>query len=993
MLRNPTGVVLDNHHNLYIASGANHVVQMVSADGMMTTVAGTGNSGSSGDGGPANHALLRNPVSLAVDPSGNLYIADPEDNKIRRVAADGTISTFAGTGSQGFSGDGEPAAAADLSSPSAVAVDPYGALVIADTGNNRIRRVTSDGVIDTIAGTGKANFSGDGGPAYLAALNAPDSLAVGADGTIYAADEGNQRIRRIFADGGIDSLMSGSLTPILFQSPIRLAVDADQQLFISDSSDARVQLMGSACQLNPAAGTGIPGFAGDGGLATRAQVNVPSSLAPDASGDVFFADSDNNRIRRLYQGGCGSPANIFFNPAPAMTGMTVNGLVRLSCPTTEDTALALSANGLAVPGTVTLASGQTDANFSFQVPDVATTTGFAVTASTPRYSVTDTLFAQPAGTQNAGALSMTLTPSSQVGGGPVTGVVTLTSPAPAGGTPVSLASNNSAATVAGNASIPAGQLGAEFAVGTSPVTQPAIATITGNSGGVSTSTPLSILTGGLSALSGLSIAPSSVASGQTATGTVTLASAAPANGVQVNLTSSNPAATVPASITIPVGQTTGTFPVSTSTVSSPTAATITASSANTVPAIVTVNPSQSGASGTIASFSVSPSSMTSGQTATGTVTLASAAPASGVQVGLTSSNPAATVPASITIPAGQTTGAFPVSTSAVSSPTTATITASSANAVPATVTVTPFTGSQSGVPGTIASFSVSPQSVTGGQTATGTVTLASAAPASGVQVGLASSNPAAAVPASITIPAGQTTGTFPVSTSTVSSPATAMITASSANMASAMLMVNPATTGQSGASGTIASLSVSPSSVTSGQSATGTVTLASAAPAGGVQVGLASSNPAATVPASITIPAGQTTGTFGVSTSTVSSPTAATITASSANTASATLTVNPAAQACVGSISLSRSEVIGGNSVSGTVALTGPAAKGGQPVNLSSTSSSASVPAQVTVPAGQNSTGFMVTTTPVLSAVTPVISANTGACVGSSAGLMVLPSL
>jgi uncharacterized protein (TIGR03437 family) len=793
LLQNPTGVALDGQHNLYIASGGSHVVQMVSTDGIMTTVAGTGNSGSSGDGGPAIQALLRDPVSLAVDPSGNLYVADPEDNKIRRIAADGTISTFAGTGAPGFSGDGGQATAAELSSPSAVAVDPYGALVIADTGNNRIRRVTSDGVIDTIAGTGKASFSGDGGPGYLAGLNAPDSVAVGADGTTYVADEGNQRIRRIYASGGIDSLMAGGLTPIVFQSPIRLAVDANQQLFISDSPDARIQVMGSACQLNPVAGTGIPGFAGDGGLATGAQVNGPSSLAPDVSGDVFFADSNNNRIRRLYQGGCDSPANISFNPEPAMTGMTVNGLVRLSCPAAQDTALALSGNGLDLPGTVSIASGQSSGSFSFQVPSVDMTTGFPVTASNPQYSATGTLFAEPAGTSNAGALSMAVEPSSQIGGGPVSGIVTLAGPAPAGGTQVSLASNDPAAKVAGDALIPQGQMGAEFAVVTSPVTQPAAATITGNSGGVTTSTPLSILTGGLSTLGSLSIAPSSVNSGQSATGSVTLASAAPASGVQVNLASSNPAATVPASVTIPAGQTTGTFPVSTSTVSSPTAATITASSANNASATVTVN---------------------------------------------------------------------------------------------------------------------------------------------------------------------------------------------------------PASGGQSPASGTIASFSIAPSSVTSGQTATGTVTLASAAPASGVQVNLASSNPAATVPASITIPSGQTTGTFPVSTSTVSSSTTATITASSANTASATLTVNPAAQpACIGSISFSRSEVIGGNPVSGTVTLKSPAPAGGQPVSLSSSSASAGVPATVTVPAGQSSTGFTVSTQPVLSTQNPVISGSTGACAGSSAALTILPSL
>jgi uncharacterized protein (TIGR03437 family) len=901
-IQNPTGVVLDKHHNLYIASASGHQVRMVSPDGTITTVAGTGISGSSGDGGPANQALLRTPVSLAADASGNLYIADSADNRIRRIAADGTMSTFAGTGIPGFSGDGGLATAAQLSSPSAVAIDAHGALVVADTGNNRIRKITSDGVIDTVAGTGMASFSGDGGAAFLAQLNVPDSVAVGADGTIYFADEGNSRVRRIAADGNISSLVGDNSAPLSFQSPIRVAVDANQQLFVSDSANARIQVMGSACQLNSVAGTGAPGFAGDGGPASSAQMNGPSSLAPDASGDVFFADSNNNRVRRLYQGDCDSPASMAFDPSPAMSGMTVNALVRLSCPAGQDAALTLSGTGnsFSLPNTVNIAAGQSSGNFSFQVPDVDTTTGFQVTASSPQYSATGTLLAEPAGT--SGVLSMVVAPSSQTGGGPVTGFVRLARPAPAGGTTLSVASNNKAAQVTGDASIPEGQIAAEFAVATSPVTEPTTATITGNSGAGSNSAALTILPGAntsgpsLAAIGGVSISPASVTSGQSATGTVTLASAALVGGVTVDLSSNSSAASVPGSVTIPAGQSTATFPVSAFTVSSPTSATITASSANTASAMITINP------------------------------------ASGGQTGST----------------GQT--------------------------------------------GSIASFSVSPSSVTSSQSSTGTVILASAAPAGGVAVGLSSNSSAASVPGSVTIPAGQTTATFPVSTSTVSSPTSATITASSANRASAVVTVNPASDGQTGPTGSIASFSVSPSSVTSGQSATGTVTLASAAPTGGVAVSLSSNSSAASVPGSVIIPAGQTTATFPVSTSTVSSPTSATITASAANTAAATVTVNPAAApACVGSVTLSRSEVIGGNNVSGTVALKSPAPAGGQPVSLSSSSSSASVPTQVTVPAGQNSAGFNVTTSPVLSIDNPVISATTGACAGANTGLTLLP--
>jgi trimeric autotransporter adhesin len=888
----PTGVAMDPQHNLYIASAANHLVRKVAPDGVITTAAGTGAAGSNGDGGLATQAQLNTPMSVAADQSGNIYIADAGANKIRRIAPDGTISTFAGTGTAGFSGDGGLAGAAQLSSPSAVAVDPYGSVVIADTGNNRMRKVTSDGVIDTMAGTGNAGLSGDGGAAYSAALNAPDSVAIGSDGTAYVADEGNQRIRRIASDGSISSLMSSTnLVPLTLAGPMRLTVDPNQQLFVSDSQDQNIQAMGSACQLTPVAGTGSAGFTGDGGPAANARINSPASMTTDASGDVYFADSNNNRVRRLYQGTCGSPASISFNPSPAMSGMTVNGLVQLTCPATQPMALALgsSGNGLQLPSTVTIPQGQTSGTFSFQAPSDNTATGFQVTASNPQTSASGTAVIDPAGTAPS-ALSMTISPASAEAGTPATGVVTLTSPAPSGGATVSLASNSPAARVAGDAVVPQGQTTAEFSVGTSPVTRPTTATISGTAGGATASASLSVMPQGASTISALTISPSSLTSGQTGTGTVTLASPAPEGGGSVNLSSSGPAATVPAAVTVPAGETTATFPVSASSVTSPSSATITASSANSASATVNVNPASSaptGPSATLASLSVAPSSVTSGQAATGTVTLASPAPAGGVVVGLASNNTAATVPVSVTVPAGQTTATFPVATSAVSTPATATITAASANTEAAMLTVNPASGGQ---PALISGFSISPSTVSGGQSATATVTLAAPAPSAGASVNLASNSSAATVPASVTIPAGQTTATAPVSTSTVSSSTTAIVTATSAN----------------------------------------------AMPA--------------------------------------------------------TLTINPSSTACVGNITLSRSEVIGGNSVNGTVGLTQPAPAGGQPVSLSSSSANASVPETVTVPAGQTSTGFTVGTTPVLSTDNPVISATTGACAGANTGLTLLPA-
>ncbi|HTC36045.1 MAG TPA: hypothetical protein VK724_21885 [Bryobacteraceae bacterium] len=988
-LGTPTGVAIDAQHNLFIASATNHVVRMVAPNGVISTAAGTGTAGSSGDGGLATQAQLNTPMSVAADQSGNIYIADAGANKIRRIAPDGTISTFAGTGTAGFSGDGGLANAAELSSPSGVAVDPHGSVVIADTGNNRLRKVTSDGVIDTMAGTGTPGLAGDGGAAFLAALNQPDSVAIGSDGTVYVADEGNQRIRRIAPDGSISSLMSSAnLVPLTLPSPMRLAMDSNQQLFVSDSRDQNIQAMGSACQLTPVAGTGSAGFGGDGGPAVSAQVSSPASMTTDASGNVYFADSNNNRIRRLYQGTCDSPATIAFNPSPAMSGMMVNGLVQLSCPAAQPQTLALTgANGLQLPSSVNVPQGQTSGVFSFQAPSDNAATGFQVTASNPQSSATGTAVIDPSGT--APALSMTIAPASPAAGMPVTGVVRLANPAPAGGTAVSLASNTPAARVSGDSVVPQGQTTAEFTVATLPVTQATTATITGTAGGATTNAALSIMPDGASTISGLTISPSSLTAGAVGTGTVTLSSPAGAAGASINLSSSGPAVTVPASVAVPAGETTATFPVTASLMAFPATATITASAANSTSATVSVTPAsstQTGPLANLASLSVAPSSVTSGQAATGTVTLASPAPAGGVTVGLASNNPAATVAPSVTVPAGQATATFPVSTTTVSTPATASITATSANTQAATLTVNPAAGPQSAL---ISGFSISPSTVSGGQSATGTVTLAQAAPSGGASVNLASSSSAAKVPASVTIPAGQTTATVPVSTSTVSSSTTAVITATSANSQAATLTVNPPAGAQPAL---ISGFAISPNTVSGGQGATGTVTLAQPAATGGASVNLASSSSAATVPASVTIPAGQTTATVPVSTSTVSSSTTAIITATSANSMPAILTINPSSSsACVGSITLSRSEVIGGNSVNGTVGLTEPAPAGGQPVSLSSSSANASVPSTVTVPAGQTSTGFTVGTTPVLSTVNPLISANTGACAGASTGLTLLP--
>jgi TIR domain/SMP-30/Gluconolactonase/LRE-like region len=206
----PRGVAVSRDGDLYIADRYHAMVRVVTKeDGTIGRFAGTGQTGSTGDDGPASQARLTEPNGVAVGPDGSVYIADSEASRVRRVDTNGTITTVAGTGVAGFSGDGGPATEARLSWPSgiAVALDPDGTLHIADTNNNRIRRVDTDGTITTVAGNGEEGSHGDGGPATKASLTAPQGIAFAPDGTLYIADTGNDRVRRMAPNGTITTVL------------------------------------------------------------------------------------------------------------------------------------------------------------------------------------------------------------------------------------------------------------------------------------------------------------------------------------------------------------------------------------------------------------------------------------------------------------------------------------------------------------------------------------------------------------------------------------------------------------------------------------------------------------------------------------------------------------------------------------------------------------------------------------------------------------------
>jgi len=271
-------------------------------------IAGNGNYGYSGDNGPALSAELRSAHGIAIDSSGNVYIADTVNHCIRKVTVGGVISTIAGTGSQGYSGDTGPAISARLRFPYGVAVDSSGNVYIADTGNHRIRKVTG-GVISTIVGTGSLGYSGDNGPALSARLYSPYGIAVDSSGNMYIADSGNHCIRKV--TGGVISTIAGtgsqgysgdngSAISAQLNIPYSTAVDSSGNVYIADSENHRIRKVTGGV-ISTIAGTGVAGSAyGDGDLARYAELNYPENVAVDSSGNVYIADINNHRIRKLY---------------------------------------------------------------------------------------------------------------------------------------------------------------------------------------------------------------------------------------------------------------------------------------------------------------------------------------------------------------------------------------------------------------------------------------------------------------------------------------------------------------------------------------------------------------------------------------------------------------------------------------------------------------------------------------------------------------------
>lgn len=354
----PEGIVVDPAGNLYIADAANHRVRMVTPAGIISTVAGNGHPGFSGDNGPAAAAQLNQPYDVALDAAGNLFIADYGNQRVRAVGTDGNITTVAGNGSSGSTADGGPATAALLMGPRNVATDAAGNLYISDFDGHRVRKVAPDGTIRTVAGTGVAGFGGDGGPASAAQLAFPAGLALDGAGNLYIVDSANVRIRKVAAGAGTivtvctqqkfgmpniqlaglaantagdlyipesgnsfvwqltpagvltrvagapgSGAYTGDGQPALqtaLSTPVEVTLDTAGDLYVSETR--RVRWVAAATGIvNTVAGSGTFGYAGDGGSALSAVLNAPTGLALN-NGLLYISDQGNQRVRQIANG-------------------------------------------------------------------------------------------------------------------------------------------------------------------------------------------------------------------------------------------------------------------------------------------------------------------------------------------------------------------------------------------------------------------------------------------------------------------------------------------------------------------------------------------------------------------------------------------------------------------------------------------------------------------------------------------------------------------
>jgi hypothetical protein len=711
--------------------------------------------------------------------------------------------------------------------------------------------------------------------------------------------------------------------------------------------------------------------------------SVPSSVAvaPGATGATFTAATTAvttavNVIVTATSSGSVASDTLTVNPvvvsavgiypASVASGAAAIGTVYLTLPAPANGAtvtLTSSSASAVVPASVTIPAGATSAQFSIATGIVATRTSATLSAAFGGVTKSSTLTVNPIVVS-----SLALSPAVLAGGvPPSTNTVYLTGPAVGAGAVVTLRSSSASAVVPASVTIPAGATSAHFSITTTSVAAATSVTISAAYGGV---TKTATLTVNPAAASLLVLYPTVLVGGVSSTAnTVYLNAPAPSTGALVTLTSSDPSATVPASVNIVAGATSATFGIKTTSVASSKTVTISAAYGGVKKtAILTLNPVA------LASLLLYPTAFVGGvPSSSSAVYLNGPAPSSGAVVTLSSSDPSAAVPATVTVPAGATSVKFTITTSNVGATTAATISAACGGVTktaPMTVNPVGFT-----------SVILYPTAVIGGVTSTAnTVNLNGPAPSTGAVVTLKSSDASAAVPASVIVSAGATSASFSITTASVAAPVSVTISAAYGGVTkAATLTLNPVL---------VSSLLLYPTAFVGGvPSSASAVYLNAPAPPAGMVVALSSSDPSAAVPATVVVPAGATSMKFTITTTNVAATTAVTISAACGGvTKTAAMTVNPVA---VSLITLYPTTLAGGASSSAnTVYLNGPAPVGGAVVRLNSSDASATPSASVIVPEGATSAKFNIATTSVASSTTATISATYGA-VSKTAPLIV----
>lgn len=340
-LSNPVAVALDASGNIYIADRANKRIRKVNTSGIISTILGNGIVGYSGDGGQATDAEINYPQGVAIDIFGNLYVADANNSRIRKVNTSGIVSTFTGNGTGAYSGDGGQATAAEIYYPQGIATDAFGNIYIADSFNNRIRKIDTSGIITTIAGNGTGGYSGDGGQATAAEIRDPCGLTVDSSGGIYITDVQNNCIRIVNTSGIINTIAGnnvqgywgdgGQATDAELDVPFGVAFDASGNVYVEDTDNNRMRIVSSGI-ITTFAGNGYAGYSGDGGPATDAEIHTPGGIELDVSGNIYFVDIVNNRIRKITSISTGSnnfastSNEIAIYPIPTTGSVTISGI-------------------------------------------------------------------------------------------------------------------------------------------------------------------------------------------------------------------------------------------------------------------------------------------------------------------------------------------------------------------------------------------------------------------------------------------------------------------------------------------------------------------------------------------------------------------------------------------------------------------------------------------------------------------------------------------